>query len=355
MMTETGQQIAPGLPLQDYIEILPVTLLDQNRGTVSALQTLAKSLHLEFGWHYLLDLTWILRNLELANLKQAPGPGQAAAEYRRTDSQDFHGLRIMDAGAGTGILQWYLAQQGAEVFSVDRMSRAALPLRFRRRFAVQGLRPGDLDSAGQAFMQGFKREVSGPFYRRWAARLLGQGRDLLCYFRRPSVYEARPDVSEARAGGEDHSGGRVWIYNQDLSRLQDIADNSLDAVVSVSALEHNTPEGLQRVNKEIMRVLKPGGLLLATLTAGRDQDWWHEASSGWCYTGTSLQRLFDLAPGAPSNYNRYDELFEALRGCAELRDNLASFYYQSSCKGMPGGVWDPQYQPVGVCKVKGQA
>jgi SAM-dependent methyltransferase len=73
----------------------------------------------------------------------------------------------------------------------------------------------------------------------------------------------------------------VLVYNQDLLNLVDIADNSLDAVVSVSALEHNTPEGLKAVVQELMRVLKPGGVLLATLTAGKDQDWWHEASSGW--------------------------------------------------------------------------
>ena len=37
---------------------------------------------------------------------------------------------------------------------------------------------------------------------------------------------------------------------------------------------------------------------------------------------------------------------------AELRDNLASFYFRSGDNGMPWGKWDPQYQPVGVCKVK---
>ena len=49
---------------------------------------------------------------------------------------------------------------------------------------------------------------------------------------------------------------------------------------------------------------------------------------------------------------RHDELLAALRGCAELRDNLAGFYKQSDQNGMPWGIWDPQYQPVGVCKIK---
>ncbi|MFM8319511.1 MAG: methyltransferase domain-containing protein [Chloroflexota bacterium] len=294
-------------------ELLPVALLDQHRPLVEDLKRLARSLRLEFGWHYLLDLSWILGRLK---------PG------------GLGGMRILEAGAGTGILQWYLAEQGAEVFSVDRMSRAALPLRFRRRFNVAGLRSSDLLPAGSAFWQGFNRPIHGGLPRRAAATLAAQARDLAGYF------SAAP------------AAGQVWVYNQDLGRMDDIPDGSLDAVVSVSALEHNTPEGLESVVQEIMRKLKPGGLLLATLTAGKGQDSWHTPSAGWCYTDVTLRRLFHLPDSAATNYDRYDELFAQLRECAELRDNLAGFYRDANNKGMPGGVWDPQYQPVGVCKIK---
>jgi SAM-dependent methyltransferase len=296
---------------QETIDLLPVSLLDEQRPLVEDLKRLAKSLHLEFGWHYLLDLSWVISRL---------GPLQ--------------GKRILEAGAGTGILQWYLAEKGAEVYSVDRLSRSALPLRFRRRFRVHGLRSKDLLPAGETFIHGFNRPVRGTLPRRVAGRLAAQGRDLAGYLR------ARP------------GRGQVWIYNQDLASMPDIADGSLDAVVSISALEHNTPEGLQQVVAEIAGKLKPGGLLAATLTAGRDQDTWHTPSAGWLYTDTSLRRLFDLPDGTPSNYDRYDELFAELRNCAELRNSLASFYFNSNDKGMPGGVWDPQYQPVGVLKIK---
>ena len=121
---------------------------------------------------------------------------------------------------------------------------------------------------------------------------------------------------------------------------------------AVSALEHNSPAGLKIVAAELMRTLKPGRPLLATLTAARDQDWWHEESSGWCYTADSLRDIFELPPETPSNYAEYDQLFNALRDCAELRDNLASFYFNSKNNGMPLGIWDPKYQPVGICKIK---
>ena len=241
----------------------------------------------------------------------------------------------MDAGAGTGILQWYLANSGADVFSVDRMSRATLPPRFRKHFRVRGLRDADLSPLLQSFIQVLNRPASGPFYRRWAARLAALGRESAAYLSPSS------------------STGKVIIYNQDLTDLAEIDDDSMDAIVAISSLEHNTPEGLEQVVAELMRVLKPGGKLLATLTAGRDQDWWHTASSGWCYTDASLRRLFHLPPETPSNYAQYDELFARLKDSAELRDNLARFYYQSTEKGMPKGIWNPEYQPVGVCKIKG--
>jgi SAM-dependent methyltransferase len=310
--TAGSDRVAINRLASDRIEILSVDLLDQNRVIVEDLKHLATALGLEFGWHYLLDLSWILSLL--GNVNE---------------------LRVMDAGAGTGILQWYLARGGARVISVDRLSREALPLRFRRRFRVRGLRDEvDLLPAGRAFVRNFHRPVSGSWARRWAVRVAAQAKDAWGWLRTPS------------------GKGSVLIYNQDLAKLVDIADDTLDAVVSVSALEHNTPEGLKTVVQELMRVLKPGGVLLATLTAGKDQDWWHEASSGWCYTDHTLRQLFDLPLNAPSNYGHYDELFAALKGCAELRDNLASFYFRSEDKGMPGGVWDPQYQPVGICKVK---
>ncbi len=120
-------------PIDEKIEILAVDLLNQNRPQVEALKQLAKSLGLEFGWHYLLDLAWVLSHL---------GPVQ--------------GKRIMDAGAGTGVMQWYLADQGAEVLSVDRLNRSNLALRFRNRFNVQGLRPNDLATVGKVFRNNFR-------------------------------------------------------------------------------------------------------------------------------------------------------------------------------------------------------
>jgi SAM-dependent methyltransferase len=292
---------------QEKIEILSVELLDRRRQEVDAFRDLSRRVKISLGWHYLLDLVWMVENLG-----------------------EVQGKHIMDAGAGLGLMQWYLAERGADVLSVDRSSRIEM-LRLRTRYRIAGLRKEDVPEAGE-LLRIKTAHASGPAgkalaWLRGAAGLLAAGL-------------ARP------------SGGLVTIYNQDLLDLRDVPAASQDAVVAVSALEHNTPADLPEVVAELMRVLKPGGVLLATLGAARAEDWFHEPSHGWCYSEKTLRKAFDLPKPAPSNYGRHDELLEALKDCAELRDGLAPLYFESGDNGMPWGKWDPQYQPVGVCKVK---
>jgi ubiquinone/menaquinone biosynthesis C-methylase UbiE len=295
----------------EEIFILPVNLLDQHRPQVEALKSLARALGIGLGWHYLLDWAWMLAKLG-----------------------EVRGMHILDAGAGEGLLQWYLAEHAAEVTSVDRSSRSELSLRFRARYNVHGLRPNDLTSASNVLSKNI-RQASG---------LKGKSLSL-----------ARGTAGLLKIALPKNTPGKVTIYNQDLASMPHIPDNSMDAVVAVSALEHNSPQGLSAVVNELVRVLKPGGLLLATLGAAPDQDWFHEPSKGWCYTEASLRRYFNLASDIPSNYADYGALMSALKACAELRDNLAGFYFRSGDNGMPWGKWDPQYQSVAVCKQKASA
>jgi hypothetical protein len=57
------------------------------------------------GWHYLLDWSWIFSQLK---------------------ANDLQGKVVLDAGAWTGLSQWYFADHGATVISLDRASRACL-------------------------------------------------------------------------------------------------------------------------------------------------------------------------------------------------------------------------------------
>lgn len=297
--------------MDDKIEILPVSLLESERSTVVDLKNLADQLNLEFGWHYLLDLTWIIQQLG-----------------------DVAGRRIVDAGAGTGMIQWYLASLGADVVSVDRESRVDLAGRFRRRFTIIGLRQEDLSPGnGLSSTLSWKNQSIKKFGSEFIDILRTSGN-------KRGIYQ------------DEITAGQVIIYNQDLGNLEDIEDNSVDAVVAVSSLEHNSPEDLRSVVKELIRILKPGSAMYATLGAARDSDWFHEPSHGWCYSEDTLRDIFSISPETRSNYDKYDQLFESLQENDELRENIASFYYRSGDNGMPWGEWNPQYQPVGIRKYK---
>lgn len=296
--------------MQDRIEILSVELLETQRERVVELKKLAGRLGIELGWHYLLDLSWVLSHLQLQP-----------------------GMRVIDAGAGVGLMQWYLAEKGAQVLSVDRQDRSDLPLRFRLLYSVRGWRAQDLAPLTVYLRKQLRRDG--------VRALLRNARDL-----------AISAADRSLRGAAHVARGCVILYHQDLGDLQAIAADSLDAVVAISSLEHNPAEHLAQVVEELLRVLKPGGVLLATLGAARQQDWLHTPSKGWCYTEETLRGVFRLSPEVPSNFERYDELLEALRNCRQLREDLASFYYRSGENGMPWGIWDPQYQPVGICKVK---
>lgn len=291
----------------DKIEILSTDLLETHAELIEELEEIAHFIVLKSGWHYHLDWAWILSNLG-----------------------DIQSTKILDAGAGKGVLQWYLASKGAEVISVDRNSRACLPLHIRKNYDVTGLRPFDLLSISQ-ILNPLKPNI--PVLDR-----------LKCIVRSIQGF--------LRKKNKLQKAGSVKIYNQDLRQLSDIEDNSIDKVISVSALEHNDPEDLMLVVKELERILKPGGLMVVTLNASREKDWFHEPSKGWCYSEFSLKKLFDLSPSATSNYHLYDDLFTKVKENEHLQSNLSRVFFHSNKGGMPMGIWDPKYLPVGVIKIK---
>ena len=291
----------------DCLEILSVDLLEDQAEIVESFRQLASRLGIQLGWHYDLDLAWVGSKLK------------EPAE-----------MRILDAGAGTGVLQWWLADRGAEVVSIDRLNRADLSGRFRLSYRVRGLSKGDLLPTWEAISVRFSQSDLSPISRAKAA-----SKALATAFLEPMRSKAR---------------GRITLHRSDLDDLSAFGNATFDAVVSISALEHNEIENIPAVISELERVLKPGGLLLVTMSASGNRDWFHEPSAGWCLTEESLRQIFSLPPGCGSNFSEYDSLFAEVRASEVLQKRMAPIAYESGKGGMPWGVWDPQYQPVGVQK-----
>ena len=212
--------------------------------------------------------------------------------------------------------------------SVDRLFRADLSGRFRLAYKVRGLRPEDLLPTWKLIGYRLSQASSSLKFR------LGGG------LRAAATTILEPIRPKAP--------GIITLYRQRLNHLSELSDDSFDAVVSVSALEHNRKEDLPEVVAELLRVLKPGGLLLATLAAARDEDRYHEPSGGWCLTEQSQRSIFALSPNSRSNFSEYDSLLRKIRENKVLPERLAPMFFRSGDNGMPWGIWDPKYMPVGI-------
>ncbi len=290
--------------MNDKIELLSEALIDEHSDL--ALEVLATSSRLArpLGWHYVLDLVWILSQLRLAP-----------------------GATVLDAGAGYGILQYMLADRGLRVISADRGARSP---------------PADLSR-----LYDFQLQTSAAAHRKvgWRDRLSPyldmRLRDLLAGLSRRRT-AAPPTDGEA-------APGQIVFYQCDLTDMPELADGSIDAVVSVSALEHNEPAKLPAVVSEISRVARSGAPCLYTVSATRRGSVFHPPSSSWLLDEAGLAAAYGLHQ-PESNFARYDELSAALEGSRYLERWLDLGYFRTGDNGMPWGVWDPRYMPVGIRK-----
>lgn len=283
---------------KDLLLALPMELLTRRADLKEEILDAVARFKLSIGWHYLLDLIWLLEATE-----SLPA-----------------GSLILDAGAGNGLLQILLASRGHKVLSVDFAPRTPLAA----YHDVAAIRVLD----GPSFSNEYLQHLAATYRM-----------------------EERPQTRDAvrvrpLAVLSEHAVDIVY-WRADLQAMTDLPDHSIDAVVSVSALEHNSPEGLVDCVRELMRVLKPGAALHATTSGSDREDWFHAPSKGWCYSEKSLVAYFGLT--APqSNFDRVGELFAALKQGDGLKEHLANVYFTSGENGMPWGNWAPLYFPVGV-------
>lgn len=290
----------------DAIEVLAPNLMDDMPELLGEMKAVVRELRVPRGWHYYMDLCWVAR---------AIAPSQ--------------GMQILDAGAGNGVMQWWLASQGASVLSVDLQQR---PHPGRRCLAwCNHSKRGEDESYGALSVRSFL-----PPKRVWSA---------------VDWYEKIMTTASRLFPRQPRFPGSVVYWDHDLSDLAEIESDSMDAIVSISALEHNDLANLRGVIAELERVLKPGGRMAITVGGARDEDWFHEPSRGWCFTEKTLAEYFGL-DHYRTNFERYDEILEELVGCDFLKDDLPEFYFDGGDNGMPWGRWDPSYQSIGILKTK---
>lgn len=288
------------MPGRDSISVFSLDMLERRADLKQEVLDAVARFGTGIGWHYLLDLVWLLEEVE-------PLPP---------------GRLILDAGAGNGLMQMLLAARGHRVLSVDFAPRVP----------------------SAAFRQAARIRVfeDRAFANDYIDHLMQTYR-----FAETCAEDAQGSLAACLGDPE----ADIVYWRADLSDLCALGDGAVDAVVSVSALEHNSPEGMAACVRELERVLRPGGAMHVTISGSDREDWFHEPSKGWCFSEQSIAEHFALVEHE-SNFAEADALFARLRQGDGLREHLARFYFESGNNGMPWGRWDPQYFPVGVRKCK---
>lgn len=300
--------------MTDRLELLSEDLIEQHMPL--ALEVLAASsrLGLPLGWHYVLDLVWLLRELDLPP-----------------------GATVLDAGAGWGLAQFLCADRGYRVVSVD-MSARVPRAEFAHLYNFETLGSGAaiehayLDHQRLSLAEAWRVALNTPL-----GALPGKiGRRLGL----ATPPKAPPVVANAP---------RVTLYRANLERLDALADASVDAVISVSALEHNPPAALPKVMRELTRVLRPNGQMLITTSACARGEVYHAPSHSHLQDEAGLTQSYALE-SPRSNFAEFAAIEAALRRPRYLDRWLAWTYDHRPVSGMPGRIWDPAYLPVAIAR-----
>jgi len=273
----------------------------------------------QLGWHYITDISWIY-----SKVKQWP-----------------KGFKILDAGGGLGPIQFLLAEMGFDVTNID-LSLSAPPNVYRHRYQTQlKTLPSFVPTSYREFLSSshLKSKVasqvkkwvkSSPVYQFWISQ----------------KYITRHERWRSAMGLSDNPLGQIQWYIANLCDMPEIPSCYFDAVVSLSSLEHIPDNLLDQALAEIRRVLKPDAYWAIT-TSGTEEasTWFHEPSQGYCFSVSDLQSRFRA--NALKGQNP-EIILSRYRECSYLKNNLADFYKKTGKFGMPWGIWDPKYIPVGI-------
>lgn len=313
------------------IEILSLDLFRSLKEEMDFVDELRSRFGMGIGWHYYLDLAWTLHTI-----RTLPS-----------------GSLLLDAGGGTGLLQLLLLELGYNVISVDFATRQfskTISDRYRDSIFY-------VNDQSVVFDNPYTRHLEQTYNVKMGEAQRGtmncQSPQELSSYVGKTRHQFDPTKLPSLATSlvEDPSStcGKLYVYKADLRNMLLLADGVVDGIVSVSSLEHNDHAGIEACVKEFRRVMKDDGLLAVTTSASMEEDWYHAQSKGWCFSESSLKKLFGLGQFVQSNFNEKQRIFAELRREGnELHKRLAPFYFQSGDNGMPWGKWEPQYMPVGI-------
>jgi len=285
------------------------------------------------GWHYDMDIIWLLKGLEEAGIKK--------------------GDTILDAGAGMGITQFILAAKGYNVISLDFSPRSN-PALAKGIFEIEVIEEGDLsykhDYIGFVkYDSSISKEKNsrGPRLYQKVWKIMGRGPRYMLNRIKQEFQIRWNEQANKLEKKSDHTGfGKIKFVKAAFHDMP-LKDEEVDALVSVSAIEHADPKLMEQNINEMKRVVKKGNpLLITTSGTGKNKDWFHEKTQGWCFSKETFSEI--IGDDLHDNYN--PELAEKNILSSDIwRKRIDSYYvndsesefYERKIQSLP-------YLPVGL-------
>jgi|LakMenE01Jun11ns_1017448.scaffolds.fasta_scaffold9959053_5 ubiquinone/menaquinone biosynthesis C-methylase UbiE len=280
----------------------------------------------QLGWHYITDLCWIY-----SKVKQWP-----------------KGLKILDGGGGSGPTQFLLAEMGFHVINID-LSLSEPPSAYKQRYRTElEILPSFSPTSYSEFLSSLNSDSDSKFrFKKWIKSLpIYNWYNSIKYSDKYSDLSTNSEKWRDSVGLKEVSMGSISWKIGNLRQLPEIPSDFFDGVVSLSSLEHIPTDILDEALQEINRILKPNALWAVT-TSGTEKSstWFHEPSNGYCFSSFDFEKRFGAKPIENQDpsliLKRYSQ-------CSYLKENLADFYKKSGRYGMPWGIWEPKYIPVGL-------
>lgn len=275
----------------------------------------------QIGWHYIIDLTWIYSRVK---------------HWSRS-------LKILDAGGGSGPVQFLLAEMGFNITNID-MVLSAPPLAYSRRYQTKlEVLPS---YAPTSYKELINSSSKSSFIVSNLKKLLQQ--NPVYQVLKAKKYQTSHNKWRTAVGLSEQPIGTIEWYVGNLCHLPEFASGSFDAIVSLSSLEHIPTEYLCLALNEIHRIIKPNAHWAVT-TSGTEKSstWLHEPSKGYCFSATDIKSYFGATTSVEQDANI---MLTKYQTCDYLKNNLADFYKTSGKFGMPWGIWEPKYIPVGLAQ-----
>ena len=263
--------------IKDEIHFFSETIIDEHPELAMEVLGFAAKFGIALGWHYLLDLTWVLSKL-----------------------QSLPPLCILDAGAGGGLLQFILATHGHKIISADAFIRNP---------------PKSVENIIPVYKSGSKEAIKTSY----------------------AVYHNQAQGMEELSlpSRERVPFGSIEYHCCNLENMEHLETNEVDVVVSISALEHNPPEKIPTIMQELQRASKPGAPMLITISMDNPPRF-DEPSYSWLLNHKGVARLYGLAADYETNSEDMGRMLEDLKQAQRLPRWLASMYFASGKNGCPG-------------------